>query len=119
MTGPLATLAIVAPLVLALWPVVLLVTNRPPGRSLWVALGAVEILMVVFAIWALVEMVTRTTDFARLEYALYVLGLLVIIPAAWWWIREEKSRAAAGVLLVALLVVPFMVLRVQQVWSGV
>ncbi|HAN72204.1 MAG TPA: hypothetical protein DCQ36_11550 [Actinobacteria bacterium] len=119
MTGPLATLAIVAPLVLALWPLVLLVINRPPGRSLWVALGVVEVIQVVFAVWALVSMVTRTTDFARLEFALYVLGLLAILPAAGWWIRAEKSRAASAVLLVALLVVPFMVVRAQQVWSGV
>lgn len=119
MTGPLATLAIVAPLVLALWPLVLLIMNRAPGRTLWAALGAVEVLLVVFAVWALAEMVTRTTDFARLEYVLYVLGLLVILPGAAWWIRGEKSRAASGVLLVALLVVPIMVARVQQVWSGV
>jgi hypothetical protein len=119
MTGPLATVAIMLPLLLACWAVVLVVVNRPPGRSLWVALGALELVLVVFLVWGVVSLLARATDFARLEFVLYLLGVVAVVPVAGWWVREEKSRAAAAVIVVALLVVPIMVVRVQQVWSGV
>lgn len=118
MTGPLATLAIVLPLLLACWAAVLVVINRPPGRALWAALGVLELVLIALLVWGVVSMVTRLSDFARLEFVLYLLGVVAIVPAAGWWVREEKSRAAAGVIVVALLVVPIMVVRVQQVWSG-
>lgn len=117
MTGPLATILIVAPLLLAVAAAVLLVVNRPPGRPMWLAIGVLEAVTAAFVGWGLVEAFTREVDFPRLEFVLYLLGLLVVVPAAAWWVREEKSRAAAGVLLVAFLVAPFMVLRVQQVWE--
>lgn len=119
MTGLLATLAIALPLLLACWAAVLVVVNRPPGRSLWAALGVLEIVLLAFLVWGVVSMVTRSTDFARLEFVLYLLGLVAVVPVAGWWVRDEKSRAAAGVIVVALLVVPIMVVRVQQVWAGV
>lgn len=118
MTGLLATIAVVLSLVLACWAAVLLVLNRPPGRPLWVALGVLELVLLAFLVWGVVSMVTRTTDFARLEFVLYLLGLIAVVPVAGWWVREERSRAAAAVIVVALLVVPIMVVRVQQVWSG-
>jgi hypothetical protein len=67
----------------------------------------------------LVSAFTRDVDFPQLEFVLYLLGAVVIIPAAVWWVKDEKSRAAAAVLTVAFLVVPFMVVRVQQVWEMV
>ena len=119
MTGPLATVAIVLPLLLACWAAVQFVMNRPPGRPLWAALGLLELVLIAFLVWGVVSMLTRTTDFARLEFVLYLLGLAAVVPVAGWWVRDERSRATAAVIVVALLVVPIMVVRVQQVWSGV
>lgn len=118
MTGPYATAVILGSLALAVWALVLLIANRPPGRALWAALGLLELLLVGFLGWGVVAMVGRDTAFASLEFLLYLLGVVAIVPAAGWWVREEKSRAAAAVLLVALLVVPIMVVRVQQVWGA-
>ena len=117
MTGPLATALIVASLAMAAWAAILVIANRPPGRSMWGGLAAFEVLMVAFVVWGLVSAFTRDVDFPQLEFVLYLLGLLVLLPAAGWWVRDEKSRAAAGVLLVAFLVAPVMVVRVQQVWE--
>lgn len=118
MTGPYATAIIAASLAGALWAVVLLLVNRPPGRALWIALGALEAALVVFLVGGVVQMVGTDRDFARLEFALYLLGCAAVVPLAAWWVKDEKSRAAAGVLLVVLLVLPVMVVRVQQVWAG-
>lgn len=118
MTGTYAFLITAGALALAVWSGILVILNRPPGRALWVGLGLVELLLLGFLIWGIVAMATRETPFASLEFLLYLLGVVAILPAAGWWVREETSRAAGGVLLVACLVVPVMVVRVQQVWAG-
>ena len=118
MTGPFATAIIVVSLLLAAWAVVLLIVNRPPGRALWAALGVLELLLVAFLIGGVVQMLGSDREFARLEFVLYLLGCAAVVPLAGWWVKDEKSRAAAVVLAVVLLVLPVMIVRVQQVWAG-
>jgi hypothetical protein len=117
-TGPFATAIIVASLLLCAWTLVLVIINRPPGRALWIALGGLEALLLVFLVGGVVQMLGSERDFARLEFVLYLLACAAVVPAAAWWVRGEVSRAAAGVLTVVLLVLPVMVVRVQQVWAG-
>ena len=105
-------------LLLCAWAVILLGVNRPPGRPLWVALGALELLLIAFLLGGIVQMAGSDRDFARLEFVLYLAACVGALPLAAWWVREEKSRAAAGVLAVVLLVLPVMIVRVQQVWLG-
>jgi hypothetical protein len=57
-------------------------------------------------------------DFAKVEFVLYLLALVALIPVALWWMRGEVSRGASAVLLVVMLVVPFLVVRAQQIWAG-
>lgn len=118
MTGPYATTIIVASLLLAAWAAVLVIVNRPPGRPLWVGLGLLEVLLLGFLVGGVVQMLGTDRDFARLEFVLYLLGCAAVVPLAAWWVRDERSRAAAGVLAVVLLVLPVMIVRVQQVWAG-
>ena len=118
MTGPFATATIAVSLVLALWAIVLLIVNRPPGRALVVGIGVLEVMLAIFCMGGIVQMLGTDRDFARLEFVGYLLGILAIPPLAVWWVRGEQSRAAAAVLTVVLLVVPFLVIRVQQVWAG-
>jgi hypothetical protein len=117
-TGPFASAIIVASLLLSAWALVLVIVNRPPGRSLWFALGGLEVLLLVLLVGGIVQMVGSGRDFARLEFVLYLLACAAVLPLAAWWIRGEVSRAAAGVLMVVLLVLPVMIVRVQQVWAG-
>lgn len=118
MTGPYATAIIVVSLALAAWSVVLLLVDRPPGRALWIALGFLEVLALGFLVGGVAQLAGTDRDVPALEFVLYLLGAAAIIPLAAWWVRDEKSRAAAGVLTVVLLVLPVMVVRVQQVWAG-
>ncbi len=118
MTGPFATGIIVLSLALALWSVVLVIVNRPPHAPLVGAAALLELALVVFAVGGIVQMVGSERDFARAEFVGYLLGCIAIVPGAVWWMKDEKSRAASGVLAVVFLVVPFLILRVQQVWLG-
>lgn len=118
MTGAYATAIIVVALVLALWAVVLLIINRSPHAPLIGGALILELLLVVFAVGGLVQMLGTDRDFARAEFVGYLLACVAMVPAAVWWMKDEKSRAASGVLAVVFLVVPVLILRVQQVWSG-
>jgi hypothetical protein len=118
MTGPFATTIIAVSLVAFLWALVLVIANRPPGRALWVALGVLEVLLLVFLVGGVVQMAGTDQDLARLEFVLYLVACAAVLPVAAWWVRGETSRAAAGVLAVVLLVLPVMIVRVQQVWAG-
>jgi hypothetical protein len=117
-TGPFASAIIVVSLLLALWALVLVIANRPPSRPLWLALAGLEALLLVFLAGGVVQMLGSERDFARLEFVLYLLACAAVVPVAGWWVRGETSRAAAGVLTVVLLVLPVMIVRVQQVWAG-
>ena len=118
MTGPFATAIIVVSLVLALWSVVLVIVNKPPHAPLIGAAALLELLLVVFAVGGIVQMVGTDRDFARAEFVGYLLACVAVVPGAVWWMKDEKSRAASGVLAVIFLVVPILILRVQQVWTG-
>ena len=118
MTGPYATAIVIASLLLAAWAVVLLIANRAPDRVLVGAAAVLELAVVVFVVGGIASMVGTDHDFARAEFVCYLLACVAIVPAAVWWMKDEKSRAASGVLAVVFLVLPFLVLRVQQVWAG-
>lgn len=118
MTGAFAAAVIIVSLVLCLAAVVLLVANKSPGPGAWVLLGILEAMLIVFAVGGVVQLRGAAGAVPVWEFLGYLVGLVVIVPASAWWIRGERSRAAAGVLVVVLLVVPFLVLRVQQVWAS-
>ncbi len=52
------------------------------------------------------------------EYVGYLVGLLLFVPAGVIWSSGEKSRGGTGVLLVAVLVVPFMFMRLADIWAA-
>ena len=49
----------------------------------------------------------------------YLVGVLLVLPAGLAWALGEPSRAGTAVLLIALAVVAFLELRLDQIWSGV
>jgi len=119
MTGLFATLIIVVSLVIAVWSAVHLLINRPISRYLRASLLVLTALGVIFAIGGIVQMAMSDRDFARLEFIGYLVLSPVIPLGAWWWVRGDTSRAGSAILLVVALVMPVLVIRIQQVWAGV
>jgi hypothetical protein len=116
--GTYANAIIVASLLLFAWAIILVIANRPPGPSLLVAAALLEVLLVGFLVGGVVQMTRADHDLARAEFVGYLLACAAVVPVAAWWVRGEKSRAAAGVLAVVFLLLPVLVIRVQQVWAG-
>ena len=57
-------------------------------------------------------------DVHGVVFVLYLLGLAAVPPLAAWWARGEPSRAGSGVVVVAGLLVPFLLLRLDTLWGG-
>lgn len=101
----------------ALWALVLLVTDRPP-RLLLALLAVVELGLLIQAVIGVVLLAGTERPVSAVSFLGYLLGALLVLPLGVVFAMGERSRWAAGVLAVASLTVPVMVLRLQQIWSG-
>jgi len=108
----------VVALVLAVWAFGLVLANRPPGVLLLAGGMLLEALLIGFLIGGIVQMVGSHRAVARAEFVGYLLACVAIPPAAAAWAWGERSRAGTAVLAVGFLIMPVMVIRVQQVWVG-
>jgi hypothetical protein len=116
-TGPYPWLIDAVSLALAAWALVYVALNRLPGRRLLVGVAVLEVLLVGFLVWGLVEMVRDPHSYAHAEFVMYLLACVVIPPAATVWGLGERSRFGTAVLALAFLLMPVMLLRVHQVWT--
>jgi hypothetical protein len=114
-----ATLVTVVALLLAGWSFLDVVRDEAPRRSLLAGIAALEGLLVVQVVVAVVRLVTDRRPEELATFIGYLAASLVILPLAYFWAWSEKNRSATAVLGVACLVIPVLVIRMKQVWGGV
>ena len=105
-------------LALAAWALGFVVVNRLPGVPLLAGEAVFEALLIGFLIGGIAQMIGSHRHFARAEFVMYLLACVAIPPAATAWGWGERSRAGTAVIALAFLIMPVMVIRVQQVWAG-
>jgi uncharacterized membrane protein len=108
----------VVALVLAAWAIGLVLVNRPPGVPLLAGGAVLEALLIGFLIGGIAQMIGSYRQFARAEFVIYLVACVAIPPAAAVWGWGERGRAGTAVLALGFLIMPVMVIRVQQVWAG-
>ena len=118
MLDTLSAALIVAPLLGAAWAGVLIVRDRPPDSLLLLWLLVVEAGLLVQAVVGIASVAGTDREIATATFVGYLLGALVVLPAGALWSVSERSRYGTAVLVVACLVVPVVVVRLQQVWAG-
>ena len=101
----------------ALWLVVLVVRDRTPDRLVLNALAVVEVGLILNMVLGIVRLTSEPNDVAAWEYIAYLVGALLIIPAGVVWSLGERTRGGTAVLLAAALLVPFMFLRLSDIWA--
>jgi hypothetical protein len=105
-------------LVAAVWVCVLIARDESPGqRTEWLML-LVEAGFLVNLVLGLVRL--GTDDHAGVSVVTwvgYLVASVLLLPVAYLWSASERSRGGTAVLLVALLVLPFLLVRLDQVWS--
>jgi hypothetical protein len=118
MVDGLATTLIVVALVVAAASVVTAVRDRPPTWLHLIGLGLVEALLVLQAAIATGRLFTSDRPDQLATFVGYLLTAVLIPPLAALLGWSERTRWGSVVIAAACLVVPVMVIRLQQVWHG-
>jgi hypothetical protein len=118
MIDPLQTILIVVSLLLAAAAAVQVVLDRPTGGLLLGVAAVLELGLLAQAVIGVGQLVSGGRDVDGAVFVGYLLGCVVFLPLATVWALGERTRGGTAVLVVAGLVLPVLVVRIQQVWSG-
>ena len=118
MNGTLAVVVIVASLVLAAWSLLTALLNRPTGLTHLVAAVLIEAGVLALAAVALAALAggDRPTEVAT--FLGYLITTVCLLPTGVVLARMEPTRWGSAILCGAALVLPALVVRLQQVWEA-
>jgi hypothetical protein len=115
--GAVPTTIIVAGLVLAGYALLMTALNRRVGLGLLVALGVLEILLLVL----IGLVVARLVGGGRPASLPTLIGYLIAMPfvpvVAGFWGAMERSRWGPAVYAVAGLVAAVLMVRLHEIWA--
>ncbi|WP_203780220.1 hypothetical protein [Paractinoplanes rishiriensis] len=117
MNGPLSVAAIVAALVLAAWFLLRAALNRAPSRADLIAIAVLSALMAVLVLVAVVGLFDGSRPADTATFAGYLMTTVAFGPVALYLARMEPTRWGNLILGVACLVLPVLVLRLEQIAS--
>ncbi|WP_245572611.1 hypothetical protein [Actinokineospora enzanensis] len=109
----------------ACWALVLVILDRPPlpgrpdGYAYLGLLVLVELGLLGQAVIGFVQLASTDRDVSGLSFGGYLLGALLILPVAVFWSFAERTRWGTAVLVIGALVVPVMIVRLNQIWTAV
>ncbi|MDN4174789.1 hypothetical protein QWY28_17640 [Nocardioides sp. SOB77] len=118
MNAVLLWLVLALVLVAGVMVVVHLVRDETAGDPTFLALAAVEVVLLVQAVVGCVALAGTERDVAAATFLGYLLSLPLVLPLGAFWSLAERSRAGTAVLLVALLTVVALEVRVFSIWTA-
>ncbi|MGX6606254.1 hypothetical protein ACWKSP_29640 [Micromonosporaceae bacterium Da 78-11] len=117
MNGPLSVATIIVALLLAAWFLLRAALNRPPSRFDLLATALLGVLVAVLVLVAVVGLFDGSRPSETSTFAGYLLTTIAFAPTAFVLARMEPTRWGNLILGVACLVLPVLVLRLQQIAS--
>lgn len=115
----LPTVIVVAGIALAVYAGVLTALNRRLGGGLLLALGVLEILLLVMVGWIVVLLIGgghgHPSGTAMLIGYLIAMPLVPVVAA--FWGAVERSRWGSAVAIVAGLASAVLMVRLHEIWS--
>jgi hypothetical protein len=105
-------------LLVALVAAVYVVRDRSADGFLVGLVGVLWLGTIVQLVYGIAALAGTDREVHGVVFVLYLIGLAALPPVAAWWARGEPSRAGSGVVVVAALLVPFLLLRLDTLWSG-
>lgn len=118
MVDGVATAIIIGGLVVAAYAGLMALLDRPPDRGQLAGLVLVEAVLLVQAVLAVGSMFTGHRPAAMATFVGYLLTAVLIPPVAALFGWTERTRWGSVIIAAACLIVPVLVLRLQQVWGG-
>ena len=115
--GPLSVATIAAALVLAAWFLLRSALNRAPTRFDVLAIAVLGLLVGVLVVVAVVGLFGGERPAETSTFVGYLITTIAFAPAAFVLARMEPTRWGTLILGIACLVLPVLVLRLQQIAS--
>ncbi|MFV2084299.1 hypothetical protein [Micromonospora sp. LOL_021] len=119
MNGPIAAVVIVGALAVAGWALLCAALDRPPGLIQYGGLAVVEVALLALTVAAVVELVGGERPGEPPVFAGYLITTLSLPPMAGVLGRMEPTRWGSLTVGVFALVIPVLVVRLQQTWTAV
>lgn len=116
--GTAGTAVIVVGLVLAAVTGVLALLAKPLPRWVYLVVALLEIAVLWMTVVCVAAWIGGTAPSDPIVFLAYLAVVLAAGPATAWWGAGEPGRWGSGVVAMAGLVVPVLVIRLQQVWTG-
>jgi hypothetical protein len=115
MNGPLSTATIVVALLLGIWYLVRCALDRAPSNTdLWAMLG-LSVLVAVLVVVAVVGLFVGERPTEWTTFVGYLITTVGFAPVGFYLARLEPTRWGSLILGIACLVLPVLVLRLQQI----
>ncbi|GAA3339726.1 hypothetical protein GCM10020358_24520 [Amorphoplanes nipponensis] len=115
MNGPLSTATIVVALLLGIWYLIRCALDRAPSNAdLWAMLG-LSALVAVLVLVAVIGLIGGDRPGEWTTFVGYLITTIAFAPVGFYLARLEPTRWGTLILGVACLVLPVLVLRLQQI----
>jgi hypothetical protein len=108
---------IIAALVLAVWFLLRAALDRAPSRFDLMITGVLAVLVAALVVVAVINLFTGTRPSETATFLGYLITTIAFAPVALYLARLEPTRWGNLILGVACLVLPVLVLRLQQIAS--
>jgi hypothetical protein len=118
MVDQLATAVIVGALLMAGWSLLTAIRDRAIGFAHLVGFAVVEVVVLAQIVVAVARMVGGERPAELATFIGYLFAALAVLPAGAALALMERTRWGSVTAAVAALVLPILVVRLQQVWHG-
>jgi hypothetical protein len=105
-------------LLLAVVALVAVARNRKPDRLVWLGAVTVEALVVAVAVAGAVRLGQGGHPREYATFVGYLIAVLLVLPLGVTLARMEPTRWGSVIMAVAAVVIPVLLLRLNQLWSG-
>ena len=105
------------------WSLLMVAIRRPVGVDGLVDSGILalaillELVLVAQLIVGIVQLVGTDRPVNGLTFIGYLVGCLLMLPMGGFWSLIERSRWGPGILGIAFLVIPVLILRLSTIWN--
>ena len=119
-TWPVTSVGIVVTvlsLVLAVVTGVLAALNKRINRWVLALVAVLEVALLVLTLQLAMAWIGGNSPEQPVVLLAYLVVVLVAAPGTVWWGAAEPGRWGTGVVCVACLLIPVLLVRLQQVWD--
>lgn len=117
MNGFLTNTSIVLSLIIAGWALIATVRAAPPDRFQFAGLGVLEVVLLALAITTVITWIGGESPAEIGTFIGYLATLIFLPPLAGVLAWMEPTRWGSVIVMSVCLVLPVVVVRLQQTWE--